>query len=71
MRSTNKLLLTLAAAAALSACRGDGGSGGGGPTQRAETFTATVTSVEIVRSADALDMPVTGLPADGAELTVR
>jgi hypothetical protein len=71
MRMHGKVIGLLAVIVALTACS-DRGRGGTAPTQRPpETYSATVTDVEVVRSADALAMPVAGLPADGAELTVR
>lgn len=55
-------------ASLLAACGRDSQSGSGAPVQ---TYSATVVELEIVRSADGAPMPVDGLPADGAEVTVR
>lgn len=35
-----------------------------------QTFSATMTMIEIVRSADEQQMPVTGLPEESSEITV-
>lgn len=57
-------------AASLGACGRDGrsGPGAGAPAQ---TYSATAVDIELVRSADGEPLPVDGLPADGAEVTVR
>lgn len=52
----------------LAACGRDGQSGAGAPAQ---TYSATVVELDIVRSADGEPLPVDGLPATGAEVTVR
>lgn len=56
-------------------CGGGGSDGGGGappiPPPPVSTFSVTLTSIELDRSADQRDMPVTGVPADGATLTVE
>lgn len=54
----------------LASCGRDGQSGPvtGAPAQ---TYSATVVEMEIVRSADGEPMAVDGLPAAGAEVTVR
>lgn len=61
------LLLTL------GAC-GGGGSGGDAPPPTApppaSTYSVTLTGIELERSADQQDLRVTGLPADGATLTI-
>lgn len=65
------LLLTL------GACGGGGGGSGGDappptapPPPTASTYSVTMTGIELVRSADQQDLPVTGLPAEGATLTI-
>lgn len=67
-----KLLAALVAALALASCHrsSGGGSGGSQPPPSSRTYSATVTGVEITRPADGLSMAVSGLPAQGAVLTV-
>lgn len=70
-----KKLLTAMSLPIVLAVAGCGGSGGDGvpptaPTP-ASTYSVTLTAIELDRSADQQDMPVTGLPADGATLTVQ
>ncbi|MDH5353122.1 MAG: hypothetical protein OEY09_01655 [Gammaproteobacteria bacterium] len=48
-----------------------GCGGGGGNSSSDQSFTVTVNEIEIKRSADQLDMPVGGLPAVGAIITVQ
>lgn len=47
------------------------GGGGGGNSSPEQTFTVTLNDIKIRRSADQLDMPVGGLPAEGAIITVQ
>lgn len=70
MKTRLCLVLLMLLAAALGACGRDGSSGSGAGTP-AQTYSATVVDVELVRSADGEPMPVDGLPATGAEITVR
>ena len=58
--------MSVAAMVLLAACHSHH-SGGSGTSP----YGATLTEVKIVRTADQQAMPVTGLPAQGATLTVR
>lgn len=64
------LLLTLGACGG----GGSGGSGGDAPPPTApppaSTYSVTLTGIELERSADQQDLAVTGLPAEGATLTI-
>jgi len=72
MRTSIKLIGLMHLIVALAACGGSGSDRAERfPPSQPTTFAASVTAVNIVRSADAQAMPITGLPADGAELTVR
>ena len=59
------------AAALLAACHSHHSGGSGTPPSQPLTYGATLTEVNIVRTADQQAMPVAGLPAPGATLTVR
>lgn len=65
-------LSMLMAAVTIGSCSSDSGddkaTAGGPGTQ---TYSATLTEVQIARSADQQPMPVAGLPAPGAQITVR
>jgi len=52
---------------------GDGGGSSDdiGNNTQADTFTLTLSEIRISRSADQLDMPVIGIPIEGAVLTVQ
>ncbi len=68
--------LTATAILCLTACGGGGGSGGGGSTPPpqppvAETYTVTAVAIDLQRSADGQVLPVDGLPAQGATLTLE
>jgi hypothetical protein len=62
----------------LAACHRSGGGGGGGggggsqpPPTPPQTYAAKVTAFEAVRAADALALPVDGLPSSaGGSITV-
>lgn len=71
MRQKNVLITGLTLLLALNGC-GDGGSDFTSPTTvpPASTYSVTLTAIELDRSADQQDMPVTGVPADGASLTI-
>lgn len=70
MKTRIGLVILMVVAALLAACGRDGSSGPGAGTP-AQTYSATVVDIELVRSADGEPLPVDGLPADGAEVTVR
>jgi hypothetical protein len=65
-----KTLCAMLVMALLAACH-SGHSGGVGPSPQPATYTATLTDVQIERTADRQPLPVGGLPAQGATLTVR
>lgn len=54
----------------LAACRGGSGDSPPPPAPTPQSHSATVTALETVRAADQLALPVTGLPATGAAITV-
>jgi hypothetical protein len=68
MKTRLCLVILVLLASLLPACGRDGQSGSDAPAQ---TYSATLVELEIVRSADGEPMPVDGLPAAGAEATVR
>lgn len=69
-----RLIFASVLLAAVAAC--GGGSGGGGsvavspPLPASKTYSITLTSVEIDRAADQIDIMVEGLPVDGATVVV-
>lgn len=68
-----KRFLTATAVLCLTACGGGGGGGGSTPPPQppaAETYTVTAVAIDLQRSADGQVLPVDGLPAQGATLTV-
>ena len=73
MKPTAAILILTMAGISLSACGGGGGGAGGQntPPPPAPTFQVTVTSIEVVRTADQLDMIIDGLPVTGATVGVR
>ena len=58
--------------AALAACGGGSGGGDGVPPPPPvqTTYSASLTGVEIDRTADQSDIVIDGLPAEGATITV-
>jgi hypothetical protein len=70
MGAMRTLWLAALAAFATTGC-GGGSSGPPPPPAPARTYGATLTGLEITRPADGLEMTVSGLPAEGAELTIR
>lgn len=63
--------MSVAAMVLLAACHSHHSGGSGTSPSQPLTYGATLTEVKIVRTADQQAMPVTGLPAQGATLTVR
>ena len=56
-----------------AACHSKGGGGAPPPTPpqaTPQTYSATVTAVEVVRAADQLPLAVDGLPSSGGSITV-
>lgn len=64
-----KAVLALSLAVGLSSCDSDNGTYT--PVPSARTFTATITAIELDRTADQQDLVVTDLPAEGATIVVR
>ena len=72
MRAFRQLLTYALAALLLAACSRSGHPNNGPPPVGAVvTFSATVTSVEIDRTADQQALAVTGLPAEGATISLQ
>ncbi len=69
MKNAQRTLAAIIICASMLAGCDNLGIGDDSPAQP-QTFSVTVTEVDIVRSADDQNMPVTGLPAQGAEITV-
>jgi|GEM_PF-1745164 len=67
-QSITYTLLLLFLAACSSSSDDPGSPPAAGPTA---TFTATVTAIDIDRTADQSEIAVTGLPAEGATITVQ
>lgn len=68
------MTMCLPMALALTACGGGAGDAPpppAPPPPPASTYSVTLTGIELQRSADQQDLPVTGLPADGATLTTQ
>jgi hypothetical protein len=65
-----KLLCATLAAVPLAACHSHHSSGGT-PAAQPATYSATLTGIDIDRTADQQPLPVSSLPAQGATLTVR
>ncbi|WP_157954158.1 hypothetical protein [Microbulbifer sp. A4B17] len=73
LKSAVSALLLLA----LSACGGGGGgsssssnSGGGSGGSESKTFSSSITAVNISRKDSGDSLPVSGLPSEGAEITL-
>jgi len=69
-----KTLLAMCAAASvlvIAGCGGDGGGQAGGPPPppTAQTYTTTLTDVELVKKGGTETLAVDSVPADGATLT--
>jgi ABC-type glycerol-3-phosphate transport system substrate-binding protein len=67
MRMALTFLALVLSVAMLAGC-GGGGSGDSNPTQ---TYTASLTDMQILRTADQQALTVNSLPAAGAQITVR
>ncbi len=69
---TKKKFLILAAltATTLAACGGGGSDEPAPPQQTTSTFIATLSAIDVNRSADQLVMDTGGLPAQGATITI-
>ncbi|MFA0811012.1 hypothetical protein [Microbulbifer epialgicus] len=65
LKSAAPTLLLLA----LSAC-GGGGSDSGSGSSVSKTFSSSVTAVDIRRKDSGDSLPVSGLPGEGAEITL-
>lgn len=65
--------LTATAILCVTACGGGGGGGSTPPPQppAAETYTVTAVAIDLQRSADGQVLPVDGLPAQGATLSLE
>lgn len=50
---------------------GCGGGSGGNNNTPVETFSVTVSKIQISRTADQLDMPITATPIESAIITIR
>lgn len=67
-----RMIVPGALLAALAACGGGSGGGDGVPPPPPvqTTYSASLTGVEIDRTADQSDIVIDGLPAEGATITV-
>jgi hypothetical protein len=66
-----KTLCAALAALPLAACHSSHHSDGGTPPTQPVTYGAALTGIDVERTADQQALPVAGIPAQGATLTVR
>lgn len=72
MHSFRQTLMYALTAVFLGACSGSGNDAGDNPpADGVTTFTATVTAVEVNRTADQQALAITGLPTEGATITLQ
>ena len=72
MHSLRQTMMHALTAVLLVACSGSSnGTGDNSPEDGAATFTATVTLIEVDRTADQQDLAITGLPSEGATITLQ
>lgn len=68
MKIDGRILVAAFAASLLIACSSSGGDGSSGKSD--VTFSATITAIELSRTADQQELPVTGLPVVGGVISV-
>jgi ABC-type glycerol-3-phosphate transport system substrate-binding protein len=70
MMTSKYPILALASAALLSACGGGSDSAPAPPATTTSTYSASLTAIEVARSADHLALDVDGLPVQGATVSI-